>query len=205
MAVIDFETTGSDPLQGARATEIGIVLIEGGQIIDRFSSLMKTGAWISPFIEALTGISEDMLENAPAAEDVMQEAADFVGDLPMVAHNAGFDRRIWDAELARIGRERHQAFACSLMLARRVFPEAPRHGLGELVKFLGLPDTGVHHRALADAEMAAHLLIRIAARLNEQHGLRDTPHALLCQIQQMPKQKLAVGLRELALAVEASD
>lgn len=204
MAVIDFETTGSDPLQGARATEIGIVLIADGRIVDRYASLMKTGAWIPPFIEALTGISQAMLATAPPAAQVMAEAADFVGDLPLVAHNAGFDRRIWDAELARIGRARQQEFACSLMLARRVFPEAPRHGLGELVSFLGLPDAGVHHRALADAEMAAHLLIRIAERLCEQHGLSDTPHLLLRQIQQLPRQKMAAGVRKLVLAAEAS-
>lgn len=79
IAVIDFETTGMSPSQGARATEVAIVLLEGGQVVDRFQSLMKTGAWIPPFITELTGISNAMLQDAPSADAVMRDAARFVG------------------------------------------------------------------------------------------------------------------------------
>ena len=61
LAVIDFETTGMSPAQGARATEIAAVLVQGGQVAGRFQSLMNTGAWVPPFIEQLTGISNAML------------------------------------------------------------------------------------------------------------------------------------------------
>ena len=61
IAVIDFETTGMSPTQGARATEVAIVLLEQGQVVDRFQSLMQTGAWVSPFITDLTGITNAML------------------------------------------------------------------------------------------------------------------------------------------------
>ena len=67
IAVIDFETTGISPGQGARATEVAIVLLEGGVVVDRFQSLMKTGAWIPPFITQLTGITNAMLNAAPAS------------------------------------------------------------------------------------------------------------------------------------------
>jgi DNA polymerase III subunit epsilon len=67
VAVIDFETTGMSPEQGARATEIAAVLVEDGQIVARFQSLMNTGAWVPPFIEQLTGISNAMLAKAPPA------------------------------------------------------------------------------------------------------------------------------------------
>ena len=99
IAVIDFETTGMSPSQGARATEVAIVLLEGGQVVDRFQSLMKTGAWIPPFITELTGISNAMLQDAPSADTVMRDAARFVGKAPMVAHNASFDSKFWQAEL----------------------------------------------------------------------------------------------------------
>ena len=73
IAVIDFETTGISPGQGARATEIAAVLVQGGQIVGRFQSLMNSGAWVPPFIEQLTGISNRMLASAPPAAEVMRE------------------------------------------------------------------------------------------------------------------------------------
>ena len=91
IAVIDFETTGMSPAQQARATEIGVVIIEGGQITARYQSLMNSGAWVPPFIEQLTGISNAMVRSAPPAAEVMHEVAEFVGDIPMLAHNAAFD------------------------------------------------------------------------------------------------------------------
>ena len=66
IAVIDFETTGISPGQGARATEIAAVLVQGGQIVGRFQSLMNSGAWVPPFIEQLTGISTAAISVARA-------------------------------------------------------------------------------------------------------------------------------------------
>jgi DNA polymerase III subunit epsilon len=189
-AVLDFETTGMSPPAGARATEIGIALLEDGRIVDRYQSLMNAGAWIPPFIEDLTGISNALIRKAPPAETVMREAADFVGDLPLVAHNAGFDSRFWDAELARIGRAREAEFACSMLLARRVFPDAPSHKLGTLVDYANLPVTGRFHRAMADAEMAAHLLARICDELAQRFELATVSHELLCRIQRAPRRMM---------------
>ncbi|MEQ1660442.1 MAG: 3'-5' exonuclease, partial [Hylemonella sp.] len=95
VAVIDFETTGISPEQGARATEVAIVLVEQGRIVDRFQSLMNAGAHIPAFITQLTGISNAMVQAAPDASEVMRRASNFVGDAPMVAHNASFDRKFW--------------------------------------------------------------------------------------------------------------
>jgi hypothetical protein len=103
IAVIDFETTGISPGQGDRATEVAIVLLEGGRVVDRFQSLMNAGVRIPSFITQLTGITNAMVAAAPPAAQVMAEAARFVGDAPMVAHNASFDRKFWQAELARPG------------------------------------------------------------------------------------------------------
>ena len=189
-AVIDFETTGMSPFEGARATEIGIAVLENGQIVDRYQSLMNAGVRIPNFIEELTGISNAMIRKAPPAEVVMREAAAFVGDCPLIAHNAAFDSKFWDAELMRIGLRRQQAFACSMLLSRRIFPDAPSHKLSTLVRYAALPVTGAFHRALADAEMTAHLLASLCASLSEQHGLTTVSHELLCRLQRTPKQKL---------------
>ena len=103
VAVIDFETTGLSPAMGDRATEVAIVLVENGSVVDRFQSLMNAGVHIPAFITGLTGISNAMVATAPDADTVMLAASRFVGNTPMVAHNASFDRRFWQAELARAG------------------------------------------------------------------------------------------------------
>jgi len=190
LAVIDFETTGLDPQYGDRATEIAVMLVRDGAIVDRYQSLMNAGVRINGFTTSLTGITNDMVRAAPPASRVMREAADFVGDIPLVAHNATFDRRFWDAELDHIGRSRRQDFACSMLISRRVLPDAPDHKLGTLVSYAGLPVTGDYHRAEADAEMAARLLLYLEEQLMERFHLDAVPYALLARIQRAPKHRL---------------
>ena len=183
IAVIDFETTGISPGQGARATEVAIVLLQGGVVVDRFQSLMKTGVWIPSFITQLTGITNAMVNAAPNAAQVMQDAARFVGDAPMVAHNASFDSKFWQAELALAGLPAPQPFACTVLLSRRLYPEAPSHKLGTLVDYHGLPRTGQAHRALADAEMAAALLARMQHDLRTQWRVAQPDQSRLMALQ----------------------
>jgi DNA polymerase-3 subunit epsilon len=149
VAVIDFETMGLSPAMGDRATEIAAVIMEDGKVVDRYHSLMNAGVRIPSYIEAFTGISDAMIRKAPTAAEVMQEVFNFVGDYPLVAHNASFDCKFWDAELSRIDRSRRQEFACSMLLSRRLFPGAPSHKLGVLVEFANLPVAGRYHRALS--------------------------------------------------------
>ena len=198
IAVIDFETTGISPGQGDRATEVAIVLLDHGKVVDRFQSLMNAGVHIPAFITQLTGITNAMVQAAPPAEAVMAEAARFVGEVPMVAHNASFDRRYWVAELARAGQAAQQPFACTVLLSRRLYPEAPSHKLGNLVDFFHLPRTGKAHRALADAEMAAELLGRIQHDLRTRHGVPNPDHAFLMGLQRCTKPALAKLLRQVA-------
>lgn len=189
IAVIDFETSGLMPEAGGRATEVAIVLTEAGRIVDRFASLMNAGVRIPPFITQLTGISNAMVSAAPPADQVMREAARFVGSLPLVAHNASFDRKFWQAELGRIGLEAAQPFACTVLLSRRLYPLAPNHKLGTLAEWFDLPTTGRAHRALADAEVTAHLLARILRDLDRRYGcIADA--SLLMQLQRTAPQQV---------------
>jgi DNA polymerase-3 subunit epsilon len=185
IAVIDFETTGLSPAMGDRATEIAIVLLEGTKVVDRFQSLMNAGVRLSAFIEDYTGISNDMVRAAPPAEEVMAEAARFVGDAPMVAHNASFDQRFWAAELGRLGgraRTDH-SFACTMLLSRRIYPQARSYALGSLASFHAIPSAGRAHRAMADAEVAAALLTRIQGDIQRQYEVDHAPHDLLVKVQ----------------------
>lgn len=95
VAVLDFETTGLSPNLGDRATEIAVILLRDGQVVDRFQSLMNAGRRIPSDVVALTGITNEMIASAPPASKVMKEAAAFVGKHAVVAHNAGFDKRFW--------------------------------------------------------------------------------------------------------------
>lgn len=190
IAVIDFETTGLSPEQGARATEIAAVLVQDGRIVGRYQSLMNAGVPVPPFIESFTGITNAMVRSAPPAAAVMREVAEFVGGYPLVAHNASFDRKFWDAELARVRLQRAQEFACSMLVARRVYPSAPDHKLGTLVSYMKLPVTGRFHRAMADAEMAAGLVLEIERDLVRRFRVRELTHEMLRGIQRLPARQL---------------
>ena len=122
IVVIDFETTGLSPGLGDRATEVAAVIIDDNKIIDRFQSLMNAGVAIPAYIQQLTGISNAMLRKAPPCQNVMRELADFIGDRPLVAHNASFDTRFLDAEWSRIHYKRSQSFACSMLLTVAIIP-----------------------------------------------------------------------------------
>ena len=183
IAVIDFETTGVSPARGDRATEVAIVLVEGSRVVDRFQSLMNAGIRVPAFITQLTGISNAMVAAAPDAARVMADASRFVGSAPMVAHNASFDRKFWVGELSRLGLPATQPFACTVLLSRRLYPQAPNHRLGSLADYHHLPRTGAAHRALADAEMAAALLGQIQHDLRSRYGVNNPDHALLMTLQ----------------------
>ena len=203
IAVIDFETTGLSPAMGDRATEVAIVLVEAGRVVDRFQSLMNAGVRIPAFITGLTGISNAMVAAAPPAATVMRDASRFVGNAPLVAHNAAFDRKFWAAELARAGQAAAQPFACTLLLSRRLYPQAPSHKLGVLVDYHRLPRGGRAHRALADAEMAAALLGQIQHDLRTRHGVARPDHALLMVLQRCAKPAVRALMAKYADAADA--
>ena len=203
IAVIDFETTGLSPAQGARATEVAAVLVQDGRVVDSFASLMRSGAWVPPFIEQLTGISNAMLRDAPAAATVMRELLDFTRGCALVAHNARFDEAFWrhesqladDADAdATDGAER--PFACTMLLARRLYPELPNHRLGTLAGEFGIACEGRAHRALADAQMAAGLWLHIVRDVERRFApVSGADHALLCALQRTPRQSLERRVR----------
>ena len=190
IAVIDFETTGLSPAMGDRATEVAIVLLEGGQIVDRFQSLMNAGVRLPAFITQFTGITNAMVASAPPAAQVMLEASRFVRGAPMVAHNAAFDAKFWQAELQRADQSADHAFACTLLVSRRLYPQAPSHKLGTLADFHHLPTSGRAHRALADAEMAAALLGQIQHDLRTRHRVVQPDHAMLMALQRCARPKI---------------
>lgn len=197
VAVLDFETTGLSPTQGDRATEIAVVLVRDGQIVDRFQSLMNAGRYIPSEVVYLTGITNDMIASAPSVSKVMREAVEFVGKHPVVAHNAAFDRRFWQSELALLGISADHTFACTLLASRRIYPNAQSHRLSSLAEMLQLPKSGRAHRAMVDAEMTCHLWHRLKDDIARTYGLTQVDHALLSRVKTTSKAKVPMLLSSL--------
>ena len=197
VVVIDFETTGLSPNMGERAIEVGAVLLDNNKIVDRYQSLMNPGKRISGFIEDYTGITNKMLSNAPSIAEAMDGLKSFIGDHHLVAHNASFDSRFLDAEFERIKHKRMNEFACSLLISRRIYPEAPNHKLETLVRFKNLKTDGVHHRALADAEMTAHLWVSLVDDIKEKYNMRLVTFDIIQKISKTPIAKISELMKKL--------
>ncbi len=196
VVVLDFETTGLSPNMGDRAIEIGAVRLEQGVVTARFQQLMNPGFRVTSFIQEYTGISNEMLADAPSCEAVMADFADFIAGANLVAHNASFDQRFLQAELARVGVDDHCEFACSMLIARRLYQDAPNHKLGSLVAYKQIANDGVFHRALADTEMTAQLWLCMLDDIHSQFGIEEPSFKLMQQLAKQPKGKVADFLRK---------
>jgi DNA polymerase-3 subunit epsilon len=184
--MLDFETTGLSPESGDRITEVAALRIAGGEIVDRYVSLVNCGVRIPPFISSLTGISQAMVDSAPPAAEVVPELIEFIGADTLAAHNASFDEKFLMAEGARLGHAcRHEALVCSVKLSRRVLPGMSSYKLGELARALGIVFRGTAHRAEADAEVAARLLLHIGRHLGQSYGLSPVAPELLVEINRL--------------------
>jgi DNA polymerase-3 subunit epsilon len=129
-----------------------------------------------------------MLRDAPPCAEVIREFAGFIEGHRLVAHNAAFDRRFLEAELDAIGLAPHaEAFACSMRIARRIYPQAPNHKLATLVDYRGLARKGAFHRALADAEMTAQLWLGMLAEVAQRAGRSLVPFGLMQRLEETPK------------------
>jgi DNA polymerase-3 subunit epsilon len=203
MVVLDFETTGLTPRQGDRVIEIGAVAIESGAIAERYRTLVNPGKRVSSFIEEYTGISNTMLKDAPSAAEAFPGFIEFLGNAPLFAHNAGFDSRFLDAELALLGKRRRRPMACSMLIARRIYPSLKSHSLENLVRTINLPTSGVHHRALADAEMTGHLVLNLTQEIKSRSGLDTVPFAVYLALAKTSKHKVDFFLQKLGTELEA--
>ncbi|NQZ51466.1 MAG: 3'-5' exonuclease [Moritella sp.] len=198
LIILDFETTGLSPDMGDRAIEIGAVKIEDGEITGRFQELMYPGRRVSSFIADYTGITNDMLVDAAPCEEVMHRFADFIQGYNLVAHNASFDKRFLDAELMRIGRGYDGEFSCSLLVARRIFQDAPSHKLGELIKYANIPSDGGFHRALFDSEMTTKLWLVMLDEIKSRYSLASIPFQLVQKLAKTPKKSVDNFLQRYA-------
>jgi DNA polymerase III subunit epsilon len=162
--VVDTETNG---LGGERCelTEVGAVLVGGGELHDRWDSLVAARSPLSRGIQRFTGISQAMVDQAPPAEDVLPALAQRMSGRVLVAHSASFDRRVLRQAFERAGVEwPSPPVLCTVALARRFAPLVRQRKLGALAGSLGV-EVDVQHRALPDAETCARVFCALFARL----------------------------------------
>ncbi len=162
--VVDTETNGLAG-EACELTEVGAVLVGGGELHDRWETLVRVGTPLSRGIQRFTGITQAMVDEAPPAEATLPELAEQLRGRVLVGHNAAFDRRVLAQAFARAELEwPRPPVLCTVALARRLHPLARQRRLRPLAESLGI-DVEVSHRALADAETCARVFCALFARL----------------------------------------
>ena len=162
----DLETTGLSA-QNDVITEIGAVIYRDGEILDRFQSFVNPRRPLTQKITELTGLTDEMLADAPDVEDVLPKFLEFCGDRPLAAHNADFDVGFILAACGRLGIEYDLVYVDTLILAQNLLPELKNHKLNIVADALSLPEFN-HHRAVDDGVTVAHMLRRFFAMLEER-------------------------------------
>ncbi len=162
----DLETTGLDARTDA-IIEIGAVRVRGGEVVDKFASFAQPGRPLSAKTVSLTGITDEMLRDAPAPEEAVDAFLDWAGDAPLCAHNAAFDTGFIREYCARSGRSFDPLYFDTLILAQYLCPKLPNHKLDTVANALGLPPFQ-HHRAYDDAETCGLILAALVPLLRER-------------------------------------
>jgi DNA polymerase-3 subunit epsilon len=159
--VVDVETTGGSPRHGHRVTEIAAVCVSGGAVRQTFSTLVNPERRIPSMITALTGITDEMVREAPRFQDVAADLAGVLRGRVFVAHNAAFDWKFVSAEVGRATGERIEGRRlCTVRLARKLLPQLPRRSLDHVARYYGV-EIGSRHRAGGDALATAQVLLRL--------------------------------------------
>lgn len=168
----DIETTG---LSAARdkITEIGAVKVENGIITDTFSTFANPEMPIPQKITQLTGITDDMVKDAPSQSEAVSAFLEFAGDNVLVAHNAPFDTSFIAKACEDMGREYNYTSIDTVAISRAILTDIKNCKLDTVAKFLRLGDFN-HHRATDDAEMLARIFINLCQRLTDDYGITKT-------------------------------
>lgn len=163
---LDLETTGLDPAF-ERIIEVGAVRFKDGVEVEKFESFIACPVPLPPFIVELTGITDQMLENQPSEESVLEKVMDFTGDDAIVGQNVNFDLSFLRSALKRSGLEKklRQKAVDTALLARVFLPTLPSRGLSSLAHFFNL-DTTEKHRALPDARRCGEVLCHLLTLFN---------------------------------------
>ena len=171
--VVDVEATGAKTPPN-RLIELGAYRIRDGCIVDKFLSLVNPEIPIPRFVASLTGISNEMVKQAPVFADVAPQWLDFVSDSILIAHNSNFDANFLNHEISRVypGHRMVNPHLCTVKLSRRVLPELLNHRLDTIADHFSIPIVS-RHRAGCDALATAEIFIQLLPKLEQTHGVKD--------------------------------
>lgn len=158
-AIVDIETTGGQPNKSS-ITEIAIIIFDGKKIINKFCSLVNPQCYIPYFITNLTGITNEMVENAPKFHEIAKQIVEITKDCVFVAHNVNFDYGFVKAAFKNLGYNYHRKTLCTVKLSRKTFPKLSSYSLGNLCKTFNINNLA-QHRAFGDAEATTKLFEKI--------------------------------------------
>ena len=164
--LLDLETTGATPLRD-RITEIALVRFDHGIETARWQTLVNPETPIPPFIQNLTGITDDMVRDAPTFAEVAPLLLDYLEGSVLAAHNARFDHGFLKSEFKRIGVTLRQKVICTVKLSRKLYPQHYSHGLDAIIQRHGLT-CSARHRAMGDVEMLIGFLQAANAELGTE-------------------------------------
>ena len=187
--VLDLETTGLSA-DYERIIEVGVVKIKNCKVINTFQEFINPEKRIKSAITSLTGITNNMVKDSDRSSRVMPRLKSFLGDDPIIAHNAAFDSRFYKAEMNRARIYPKNEFLCSLMLARRIYQNLESHKLGTLCKFLGFTNKS-SHRALSDAEATHKVFNAICENIKTQSGKKHLEYSFLKKLSTIPKKNVS--------------
>ena len=166
MVLLDLETTGGKATYH-RIIEIGLLVIEQGEVIERWQSFIDPQTKLPPFIQKLTGIAPSMLNGAPLFEEIAEQLLNYLEGRTLVAHNARFDYGFLKNEFQRAGISYNAKPLCSVKFSRSLYPQFKRHGLDQIIKRFQLPIEN-RHRALDDAEMIQRFFLKSSTLFSEE-------------------------------------
>ena len=165
----DIETTGLKVRREA-ITEIGAVVLQNGEITERFQTFVNPNRRLTPEIIGLTGITDAMLADAPQLKDALTAFLQFVNGRPLAAHNAEFDISFIREGCRKVGLEFDPTYVDSLILAQNLLPELHKYKLDIVAEHLDLPAFN-HHRASDDAAMVGYMLIPFFEKMRREMGI----------------------------------
>ncbi len=166
-AIVDIETTGSYAAANG-ITEISIRVHDGTAVIEKFETLINPGQPIPYYIQAMTGITDKMVSNAPAFSDVAEKIYTILHDKIFIAHNVNFDYSFVNAQLKQCGFDLNSKKLCTVRLSRKIFPGFPSYSLGKLCHSLGIKIND-RHRAGGDADATVNVFELLLQNDKEQH------------------------------------
>lgn len=193
-AIVDIETTGSHA-GGSRITEVAILIHNGKKVIERYQSLVNPQCPIPFAIQTLTGITPDMLEDAPTFGEIAEDVYHLLQGKVFVAHNVNFDYSFLVKELKQAGYDWQASKLCTVRLSRKIFPGHRSYSLGDICKVRNINITA-RHRAMGDVEATAELFTQLLVHDENQYLQeslqKNTEHRLpthlsLAQFQRLPE------------------